>query len=82
MSNKFPVTNDVRQGAVSSPKLFSLYIDDLFDMLRSSGLSYRLNSVFYGCFDYANDLLLSSARTSGLQSMINTCAKFMNQNKC
>ena len=77
LSNIFTVTNGVRQGAVSSPILFSLYIDELFKVLRSSGLGCRLNSQFYGCLGYADDLLLLSASRSGLQSMINKCSDFM-----
>ena len=79
LSNTFTVTNGVRQGAVSSPILFSLYIDELFKILRSSGLGCRLNNQFYGCLGYADDLLLLSASRSGLQAMINKCSDFMKQ---
>ena len=77
LSRCFSVSNGVRQGAVSSPILFSLYIDQLFSVLRSSGLGCRLNNQYYGCLGYADDLLLLSASRSGLQSMINKCAEFM-----
>ena len=43
-SHRFPVTNGVRQGAVSSPILFSIYIDDLFKILKLSGLGCRIQS--------------------------------------
>ena len=79
LSFEFTVSNGVRQGAVSSPTLFSLYINELFTVLRSSGLGCRLNGQFYGCFGYADDLLLLSASRSGLQSMVNLCSKFMNK---
>ena len=36
-SHRFPVSNGVRQGAVSSPILFSVYIDGLIQALRSQG---------------------------------------------
>ena len=75
-SNSFPVSNGVRQGAVSSPLLFSVYIDDLFSLLRSSELGCHLNGIFFGCFGYADDLFLLSASRYGLQSMVNVCANF------
>ena len=80
-SDSFRVSNGVRQGAVSSPILFSIYIDDLFSLLRSSGLGCRLNNQFYGCLGYADDLLLLSASRTGLQGMINKCAEFMKGKK-
>ena len=75
-SAKFPVQNGVRQGAVSSPLLFSVYIDGLIKELRASGLGCRIDNFFYGCLGYADDLLLLSASRSGLQSMVKICEKF------
>ena len=77
LSDRFNVANGVRQGAVSSPILFSIYIDDLFSVLRQSGLGCWLNGAFLGCFGYADDLLLLSASRSGLQSMVDICSEFM-----
>ena len=75
-SRSFRVSNGVRQGAVSSPILFSIYINDLFFILRNSGLGCRIHAAFFGCLGYADDLLLLSASRSGLQSMVNICAGF------
>ena len=38
LSHSFSVYNGVKQGAIMSPTLLSVYIDDLFDILRESGL--------------------------------------------
>ena len=67
LSDTLNVSNGVCQGAVSSPILFVIYIDDLFSIFRGSGFGCRLNSKFYGCFEYADDLLLLSASRSGLR---------------
>ena len=68
----------MRQGAVSSPLLFSVYIDDLIVKLRDSGLGCRIDHAFYGCLGYADDLLLLSASRSGLQAMVKICETFAN----
>ena len=75
-SQRFGVSNGVRQGAVSSPLLFSIYIDELFRILRQKGLGCHINDIFLGCFGYADDLMLLSASKSGLQEMIRTCEQF------
>jgi hypothetical protein len=80
-SNRFLVTNGVRQGAVSSPTLFSVYINDLFRLLRNSGLGCRIQNCFFACFGYADDLLLLSASRSGLQSMVKICEDFAKSRK-
>ena len=78
LSHEFKVSNGVRQGAVSSPLLFSVYIDELFGLLQKSGLGCKLYGLYFGVVGYADDLLLLSASRSGLQSMVNMCARFMN----
>ena len=75
-SHRFRVTNGVRQGEVSSPLLFSIYINGLIVKLRMSGLGCRIDQSFYGCLGYADDLLLLSASRSGLQAMVKICEKF------
>ena len=75
-SHRFPVSNGVRQGAVSSPIMFSVYINDLILALRDAGLGCYIGTIFMGCLGYADDLLLLSGSRNGLQEMVNTCAKF------
>ena len=61
---------------MSSPLLFSVYIDGLIKELRLSGLGCRVDRYFYGCLGYADDLLLLSASRSGLQSMVTISQRF------
>ena len=77
LSYKFPIINGVRQGAVSSPLLFSVYINDLIDILRESGFGCHLGSYFVGCLGYADDILLLSGSRSGLQCMVSTAQRFV-----
>ena len=80
-SDRFKVSNGVRQGAVSSPLLFSIYIDGLISLLRKSGLGCQVDSFYYGVLGYADDLLLLSASRSGLQAMVKICERFAKTRK-
>ena len=75
-SEKFYVSNGVRQGAVSSPLFFSIYIDGMISILRESGLGCKIDLFYYGVLGYADDLLLMSASRSGLQAMVNLCETY------
>ena len=46
-SHRFAVSNGVRQGAVSSAFLFSVYIDELLLILSRSRLGCYIDTVFY-----------------------------------
>ena len=60
-SHRFPVTNGVRQGAVSSPLFFSIYVDRLIKMLRVSGIGCSIGGIYAGIIVYADDIFLLSA---------------------
>ena len=75
-SHRFSVSNGVRQGAVSSAILFSIYINELFVILRKAEFGCQIIGVFLGCFGYADDLFLVSASRTGLQAMVNLCQEF------
>ena len=75
-SLKFPVSNGVRQGAVSSPLFFSLYVDNLIKELRTSGIGCSIGGIYVGIIVYADDIFLLSASRQGLQSMVNICDDF------
>ena len=76
ISQPFNVKNGVRQGAVSSPILFCVYINDLISQLRNLKVGCQLNCVYLGIWVYADDIILLSPSRSGLQLMTNFCEKF------
>ena len=80
ISYRFGVKNGVRQGAVSSPILFGLYVDRLIKELRESGIGCQIGSFYYGVMLYADDIILLSPSWLGLQTMINICQKFATGN--
>jgi len=68
LSRQIVVMCGVRQGRVLSPLFFNIYVDDLISKLESSGFGCVVGNKFFGCFMYADDLLLMSASVLGLQS--------------
>lgn len=58
VSDYFSVANGVKQGAVLSPVLFCVYIDDLLLLLAKSGYGCYIGANFIGAFAYADDIVL------------------------
>ena len=77
VSNSFNVYNGVRQGAVLSPTFFSIYINELFSILKSSGLGCYIKNCFYGIVGYADDLVLLSPDIKGLQYMLDLTSNYL-----
>ena len=75
-SHRFPVSNGVRQGAVSSPILFCIYVNQLILELRTSGIGCKIGGQYLGVAVYADDIFLLSASRNGLQSMVDICQHF------
>ena len=78
-SERFGVTNGVRQGAVSSCILFCVYLDILIKRLRYSGIGCHVAGKFMGIFVYADDIFLISPSRSGLQAMLTECEEYAKQ---
>ena len=78
VSPEFRVYNGVRQGAVSSPLLFSIYINKVIKLLRHSTLGCQIQGVYLGIWVYADDIVLLAPSRNALQEMINICEKFAN----
>lgn len=79
-SQRFQVLNGVRQGAVSSPILFCIYINKLIILLRSANVGCQLQGIFLGIWVYADDIILMSPSRAGLQLMTNICENFASDN--
>ena len=72
-SDSFPLLNGVKQGAVLSPILFTIYIDGLLDRLKQSCVGCHIGRTYAGAFGYADDIALIAPSLSGLKRMIKIC---------
>ena len=75
-SDLFNVPNGVRQGGILSPYLFTVYVDDLSNMLNSSGIGCHIHNCCTIHMFYADDVCVIAPSPSGLQALLNICAKF------
>lgn len=73
LSSLVKISAGVRQGGVLSPYLFAVFVDDILNKLKLSGLGCRVNQAMFNAIMYADDLLLMSASLCDLQSMVNLC---------
>ena len=54
ISRPFPIHQGVRQGAILSPLLYSVFVDELLDILSSSGHGVFIDDIFCGAPMYAD----------------------------
>jgi hypothetical protein len=75
-SDYFNVSNGVKQGAVLSPSLFSVYVDNLLCKMKASHLGCHIGDVCCGIIGYADDILLLAPTVKSLESMIRVCEEY------
>ncbi len=75
-SDTFNVYNGVKQGAIISPILFCVYIDDLLNRLQNSNLGCYIGSLYAGSMAYADDLTLLAPTAEAMRSMLKVSSDY------
>ena len=75
-SEYFTSVNGIRQGSISSPILYCLYMDELIKELKMDGTGCWMGENYCGAISYADDLTLLSPSVNGLKKMMYTCEKY------
>ena len=78
-SEYFDVLTGTKQGGVISPRIFTLYMDDLIDRLKKRGIGCHLIDLFVACLFYADDLCLIAPTRSAMQEMLNLCQEYCSE---
>ena len=69
LSNQYSISNGVKQAGCLAPTLFSIYLNDLIDVLRSSNIGCRYGNHYMSVYCYTDDIGLLSPTLSGLKEM-------------
>ena len=76
LSDKFDVTNGVKQGGVLSPLLLSVYLNDLLCQLRDQNIGCHMNSHFVGAVIYADDITLLGPTPNSVMTLLDICSNY------
>ena len=66
----------MKQSAVLSPILFTMYIARLFYELKQAGVVCHINGEYAGAFGYADDIVLLSSSLYALKHCITLCEDY------
>ena len=69
----FPTANGVKQGAVLSPVLFCIYLDELLIALSNAGVGCFIGSIFVGALAYADDIVLTAPTATAMHKLLALC---------
>jgi len=70
MTDYFTALNGVKQGAVLSPILYCVYVDDLLLIHSKAGVSCFIGLHFVGALAYTDDLVLLAPTASAMRKLL------------
>ena len=76
ISDYFKVTNGVRQGSILSSYFFNIYMDDLSKKLAKLYIGCLTGALIINHLLYADDLILISPSSRGLQRLLKVCEEY------
>jgi Reverse transcriptase (RNA-dependent DNA polymerase) len=76
LSDYFSAINGVKQGAVLSPVLFCIYVDDLLLLLSKAGVGCYIGPNFVGALAYADDIVLIAPTPTALRRLLVICESY------
>ena len=69
----------VRQGGLSSPRLFNIYINELLVKLSSTHVGCHIDGEYVNNLSYADDMVLLSPSICGIRKLISICEGYAKQ---
>ena len=75
-TRSFKLEQGVKQGAILSPLLYNLFINDIVKLLKGRGLGLVFEGNWVGIMMYADDMVLLASSGEELQQMIDVVVEF------
>ncbi|PZC82751.1 hypothetical protein B5X24_HaOG209849 [Helicoverpa armigera] len=76
LSEEYRLECGVRQGGISSPKLFNLYLNKLIVELSSKPVGCKVGNVSVNNLSYADDMVLLGPTAGAIREMLRTCEEY------
>jgi hypothetical protein len=76
VSSSFNVSNGVRQGGILSPKLFTVYMDELIERLNATGVGCYIGGKCVNNLWYADDTALLSPSVKSMNMLLKVCGDY------
>ncbi|XP_045537877.1 uncharacterized protein LOC123721879 [Papilio machaon] len=76
LSSPYSLNCGVRQGGITSAKLFNLYINDLIVELSSKKIGCRIDDVSINNISYADDMVLLSPTIRAMRNLLACCESY------
>ncbi|XP_026323252.1 uncharacterized protein LOC113232693 [Hyposmocoma kahamanoa] len=76
LSSEYSLECGVRQGGITSPKLFNLYVDELIGGLSGMHAGCYVGSTCINNISYADDMVLLSPSVGALVQLLETCEEY------
>ncbi|KAL0830613.1 hypothetical protein ABMA28_002755 [Loxostege sticticalis] len=75
-SNVYGLECGVRQGGLSSPRLFNLYVNQLIGELNSTSVGCHIDGTCINNISYADDMVLLSPSVSAMRNLLSICESY------
>ncbi|KAG7294937.1 hypothetical protein JYU34_022671 [Plutella xylostella] len=76
LSEPYVLDCGVRQGGLTSPKLFNVYVNDLIVGLSGTRVGCSIGGVSVNNLSYADDMVLLSPTVGGLRELLAICERY------
>lgn len=75
-SDEYRLECDVRQGGLTSPLLFNLYVNQLIDRLSNTHVGCSIDGLIINSINYADDMVLLSPSVAALRGLVAICEEY------